>query len=378
MSLLQGKKALIFGIANDKSIAWSIAQAFKEQGAELAITYAGEAFEKRVRPLAESLNATLILPCNVTSDEEIKAVFNEVSKVWDGVDIIIHAIAFANKEELKGTVINTTREGFATAMDISVCREVLETLLTYDIGDAARWQRLLDRLPPHLIDTHGELKEWARADLEENYDHRHSSHLYGAYPGHEFQPELNPGLSQAARIANRMRAFGNESFHGIGHRAQAAARLKDPWLWEQMLRLTLEGGYVSDNFTTVHNPYFDWAMPDAQGALPTIVLESLFYSRPGFLEPLPALPGTLPRGSVRGMKARSFATVDELRWNLEEGWIVLQLTSLVDQELTVCCRRDFEEFFCEGAEWHPGGGTAHRQVTFKAGTPATLMWKGVS
>jgi enoyl-[acyl-carrier protein] reductase I len=120
MSLLQGKKALIFGIANDKSIAWAIAQAFHEQGAELAITYAGEAFEKRVRPLAESLNVPLVFPCNVSSDEEIKAVFSELSKVWDGIDIIIHAIAYANKEELKGTIINTTREGFATAMDISV------------------------------------------------------------------------------------------------------------------------------------------------------------------------------------------------------------------------------------------------------------------
>lgn len=118
--LLQGKKAVIFGIANDKSIAWAIARAFHEQGAELAITYAGEAFEKRVRPLAESLNATAILPCNVTSDEEIKGVFTELAKVWDGVDIVIHSIAFANKDELKGTVINTSREGFATAMDISV------------------------------------------------------------------------------------------------------------------------------------------------------------------------------------------------------------------------------------------------------------------
>jgi len=118
--LLQGKKALIFGIANDKSIAWAIAKAFHEQGAELAITYAGEAFEKRVRPLAESLNAQAILPCNVTSDDEIKAVFTELSKVWDGIDIIIHSVAFANKEELKGTILNTTREGFATAMDISV------------------------------------------------------------------------------------------------------------------------------------------------------------------------------------------------------------------------------------------------------------------
>jgi enoyl-[acyl-carrier protein] reductase I len=118
--LLCGKKVVIFGVANDKSIAWAIARLFREQGAELAITYAGEVFEKRVRPLAESLDAAAILPCNVTSDEEIAAVFSELGKVWDGVDIIIHAVAFANKEELKGTVLNTTREGFATAMDISV------------------------------------------------------------------------------------------------------------------------------------------------------------------------------------------------------------------------------------------------------------------
>jgi len=118
--LLQGKKALIFGIANDKSIAWAIARAFQEQGAELAITYAGEAFEKRVRPLAESLNAKAILPCNVAKDDEIKSVFSELGRVWDGIDIIIHSVAFANRDELKGTIINTTREGFATAMDISV------------------------------------------------------------------------------------------------------------------------------------------------------------------------------------------------------------------------------------------------------------------
>lgn len=118
--LLQGKKALIFGIANDKSIAWAIARAFHEQGAELAVTYAGKSLEKRVRPLAESLNAAAILPCDVTSDDDIRNVFTELSKVWDGVDIIIHSVAFANKEELKGTIVGTTREGFATAMDISV------------------------------------------------------------------------------------------------------------------------------------------------------------------------------------------------------------------------------------------------------------------
>lgn len=118
--LLRGKKVVVFGIANDKSIAWAIARLFHEQGAELAVTYAGEALEKRVRPLAESVNAAAILPCNVTSDEEIAAVFTELGKVWDGVDVVIHAVAFANKDELKGTILNTTREGFAMAMDISV------------------------------------------------------------------------------------------------------------------------------------------------------------------------------------------------------------------------------------------------------------------
>lgn len=117
--LLNGKKAVIFGVANDKSIAWAIARFFHEQGAELAITYAGDAQEKRVRPLAESIDAAAILPCNVASDDEISSVFSELGKVWDGVDIVVHAVAFANKDELKGTILNTTREGFATAMDIS-------------------------------------------------------------------------------------------------------------------------------------------------------------------------------------------------------------------------------------------------------------------
>ncbi|HIJ82463.1 MAG TPA: enoyl-ACP reductase [Desulfuromonadales bacterium] len=117
--LLQGKKVLVFGVANEKSIAWAIARLFHENGAEVAITYAGEALEKRVRPLAESINAA-VLSCNVASDEEIAAVFKELSTLWDGIDIVIHAVAFANREELKGTILNTTREGFATALDISV------------------------------------------------------------------------------------------------------------------------------------------------------------------------------------------------------------------------------------------------------------------
>lgn len=118
MGLLDGKNALILGVANEKSIAWAIARLFREQGANLLLTYAGEAIEKRIRPLAESLQAT-IAPCNVTSDEEIAALMELVGRQWDGLDILVHSVAFADKEELKGSILSTTRNGFATALDIS-------------------------------------------------------------------------------------------------------------------------------------------------------------------------------------------------------------------------------------------------------------------
>lgn len=118
MVLLRGKKALILGVANEKSIAWAIARLFHEQGADLLLTYAGEAVEKRVRPLAESLHAT-VAPCNVTSDEEIAALMEQINQQWGGLDILIHSVAFADKEELKGSILSTSRNGFATALDIS-------------------------------------------------------------------------------------------------------------------------------------------------------------------------------------------------------------------------------------------------------------------
>ncbi|MEI8356590.1 MAG: enoyl-ACP reductase, partial [Deltaproteobacteria bacterium] len=120
MGLLDGKKAVIFGVANEKSIALAIAEAFRKEGAELALTYANEMVEKRVRPLAESLDVKLVLPCDVTRDLDIKAVFSTLGEEWGGVDILVHSVAFANKEELRGSFLNTTREGFALAMNVSV------------------------------------------------------------------------------------------------------------------------------------------------------------------------------------------------------------------------------------------------------------------
>src|SRR3972149_284649 len=120
MGLVSGKKALIMGVANEKSIAWGIAEALHREGAELAFTYPNETLEKRVRPLAESIGSKVVLPCDVTKDEDIDACFNELKDTFGGLDILVHSIAFANKDELKGMLINTSREGFRLAMDVSV------------------------------------------------------------------------------------------------------------------------------------------------------------------------------------------------------------------------------------------------------------------
>jgi enoyl-[acyl-carrier protein] reductase I len=117
--IMEGKRVLVFGVANDRSIAWGIAQAMHEQGARFAFTYAGEAFEKRVRPLAESVNADLILPCDVTNDADVDEVFRQVSEKWGGLDCLVHSVAYANKEDLEGRFMDTTREGFLMAMEVS-------------------------------------------------------------------------------------------------------------------------------------------------------------------------------------------------------------------------------------------------------------------
>ncbi len=120
MGLLTGKNALIFGLANDKSIAWGITQAFHREGANIGLSYAGEMLEKRVRPLAAQVGATFIEQCDVSSDEQIDSVAKKAAEHFGQVDIIIHSIGFANKDELQGNFYNTSRAGFHLAMDISV------------------------------------------------------------------------------------------------------------------------------------------------------------------------------------------------------------------------------------------------------------------
>ena len=117
--LMTGKRGLIMGVANDRSIAWGIAKACADQGAELAFTYQGEALEKRVRPLATSVGAKHVLACDVTDDASVDAVFKTLEGAWKTLDFVVHAIAFSDKDELKGLYVDTTRRNFAQTMDIS-------------------------------------------------------------------------------------------------------------------------------------------------------------------------------------------------------------------------------------------------------------------
>ena len=120
VGIMSGKRGIVMGVANDRSIAWGIADAIAKQGAEIAFTYQGEALQKRVRPLAESVGSNIVIPCDVSSDEAIDETFRLLKEKWQKIDFLVHAIAYSDKEELKGEYIDTTRENFFKTMDISV------------------------------------------------------------------------------------------------------------------------------------------------------------------------------------------------------------------------------------------------------------------
>lgn len=124
MDDLKGKKGLVIGIANEKSIAWGCAKAFHEAGAKLAITYLNEKAEPYVRPLAEKVKAVFVAPLDVQNENQMKSLFQEIKRIWGKLDFILHAIAYAPKQDLTGRVVDSSLDGFLTAMDIS-CHSLL-------------------------------------------------------------------------------------------------------------------------------------------------------------------------------------------------------------------------------------------------------------
>lgn len=276
-------------------------------------------------------------------------------------------------------------------MDISVCREVLTNLieasetLGLESENVPKWKAMLQKLPPYLFEPDGTLKEWAWPTLQENYSHRHISHLYGAWPGDEIDPDRTPKLALAALMANRRRVPERLAAHGRCHRALVGARLKDTYMVDTELRQLIEQGYINTTLRCSHDPYAR-PMPDAQGGMQTIMMEMLAYSRPGVIELLPALPPSLLKGSINGMLARTFARIDKLTWDMETRTVDVTITSLKKQDITLIARQGIEDITASGGvlatmpqkdktscEIHLEEGQPV-QLHIKLGKNATMSW----
>jgi hypothetical protein len=267
-------------------------------------------------------------------------------------------------------------------MDITVCREVLTNLieacelLGADAGSIPKWKAMIDKLPPYLMEPDGTLKEWAWPTLEERYSHRHISHLYGAWPGDEIDPDRTPKLALAVMMADRRRVPERLAAHGRCHRALVGARLKDCYMVDTELRQLIEQGYVATTLRCSHDPYA-WPMPDAQGGIPTIMMEMLLYSRPGVIEVLPALPETLVKGSINGMLARTFARINKMTWDMDARTVELRVTSFRKQDVTMIARYGIEEITASaGVLAAPlKRDTANCELRLPEGKPVTIRLK---
>jgi len=235
-----------------------------------------------------------------------------------------------------------------SSMDISVCREVLVNLvqacelLGIEADSVPKWKAMLAKLPPYLLEPDGAMKEWSWPTLAERYNQRHISHLYGAWPGDEIDPDRTPQLAKAVVIANRHRVPERLAAHGRCHRALVGARTKDAYMVDTEFRQLIEEGNVGPTLRCSHDPYQAAGIPDAQGGLQLIMIEMLAYSRPGVIEVLPALPPSLVKGSINGMLLRTFARLDKLAWDMNARTVDLTVTSVRKQDVTLMARYGIE------------------------------------
>ena len=213
------------------------------------------------------------------------------------------------------------------AMDLSAARHALLTAADYRPGtpDADRWRALADQLPPHRINSDGALAEWAWPGLEDTYDHRHLSHLYGVWPLDEINPYDTPDLADAAHRALELRGAENDSAHGHLHHALVAARLRDGERVAHALGQVLEGDFFHASLMSAHYPDRRVYNADAAHTLPAVLVEMLVQSTPDRLVLLPALPAAYPTGRLVGVRTRFGAVVD-LTWSPDETTVVIRPT----------------------------------------------------
>ena len=254
--------------------------------------------------------------------------------------------------------INPTR--INAVMDIAICREVLDNLITacqtlqIETTNIPHWEAQRDSLPTYLLDEEGALKEWSWPTMEENYNHRHVSHHYDVWPGRAVTPEREPELAKAIRLSNRKRGQQDDSAHGIIHRCLTAIRLKD--LEEAMQNLTqlMDHGFVTSTLQTRHFPYRG-QFPDLQGGMPAILLEMAVFSEPGTVEFLPAMPVSLVKGALEGIWLYTWAKLDRMEWDVAGIRATVQAQEA--QVLALRCGRPCSAFFVNGKAITPQGNT---------------------
>ncbi|MBC2906351.1 glycosyl hydrolase family 95 catalytic domain-containing protein [Streptomyces cupreus] len=218
------------------------------------------------------------------------------------------------------------------AMDLSAARHALRTAADYHPEHAERWRALADKLPPHRVNDKGALAEWAWPGLEDTYDHRHLSHLYGVWPLDEINPYDTPDLARAAHRALELRGAENDSAHGHLHHALVAARLRDGDRVAHALGQVLDGDFFHASLMSAHYPKRDVYNADAAHTLPAVLIEALVQSTPDRLVLLPALPEAYPKGELRGIRTRFGAEID-LSWTPEGATVVIRPTRTLRVEL---------------------------------------------
>ena len=235
-----------------------------------------------------------------------------------------------------------------STQDISICRELLNNLVTaceilgIEQENTERWKEMLAKLPPYLINSEGQLKEWSTPNKEENNNHRHLMHLYGAFESDEFSVEADPELFQAAQVAllNRIKFARETSTHGYMHSGLAATGLGMGNEAYSRLRIMAIGRSMYPSMVTSHEPGPRILCDDGNGAIPQIINRMIVQSRPGRITLLPALPTALPHGSLSGTLARGQISLDLIQWDIKTGVLNAKIMSDVQQEIDLVLPSD--------------------------------------
>jgi alpha-L-fucosidase 2 len=277
-----------------------------------------------------------------------------------------------NVSLLNNSIFDISGAKFCLTALIQTCRTLG---LDQEAGQGMeRWSQILNKLPPYLINSDGALQEWSWPGLKDNYIHRHMSHLLPVWPYQEITPEETPDLFKAAAVVlSKKDAYHETAGHGILHGALVAANLKNAWsVNRRLLQLTRDGYYYDDSLISSHYDKHGTFCTDTCNAVPGIMMEMLIFSSPGVLELLPALPSTLTRGAISGVKGRNRITIQNLSWNLDDQTVSCTLKSDLDQSITLIERDGIKGIVTDAETADSPLGEIAKVLRLKAGV-STLV-----